>query len=116
MLNGIPQSDWFTFDPSDVDRLFAQDELIARGWAQGFNVSTAPRSNDELALEVVALRNAMLLPLCDVFLGFIGGEWRRACEEVSTRMLPEPVRWASLPTMSAATKRQDVREGSLERL
>lgn len=96
-LNGIEAHDWQVFDPADIPRLFAQDEAIERQWTDGLNVPAAPRSDERLATEVVALRNAYKLPFGDRFKVFIATQWALAIEEVSARMMDSPTIWRALP-------------------
>ena len=95
-LNGVEAHDWQVFDPTDIPRLFAQDEAIEREWTTGFNVPAHRRTDAELAVEVVALRNALLLPFCDLFRDFIDVEHLLAIEEVSRRMSDSPRIWRAL--------------------
>ena len=92
-MNGRDAREWAVFDPTDIPRLFAQDEVLERGWTTGFSVPCHERTNDELAVETVALRNALLLPLSEPFLAFIEARWQWACEEISRRMYPGPMIW-----------------------
>lgn len=85
-LNGVGIRELEVFDPTDIPRLFAQDEMIERGWADGFKIYAEHRSNEVLSVQAVACREALKLPFCERFLGFIGGEWARAQEEISARL------------------------------
>ena len=87
-FNGVPAAEWVIFDPTDIPRLFAQDEAIERQWTDGLNVPAALRSDERLATEVVALRNACKLPFGDRFKVFIAtqGSWLSS----DARMMDSP--------------------------
>ena len=96
-MNGVDARDWIKFDPLDIPRMFAQDEVFERGWSTGLNVPAHPMDADELAAYLVGCRDARLLPFGDQFVAFLDAQYMWACEEVSRRMYPEPHVWRDLP-------------------
>lgn len=91
-LNGIEAEQWMIFNPSDIDRLFAQDAAIDWKLTPGL---TVPIWKDaERAIR--DMRNALLLPFCDAFLAFIGVEIVYAEEQLSARRLDAPGIWRTL--------------------
>lgn len=99
-LNGRTVAQWMVFAPTDIERLFAQDEAIERGYTDGLNVPVKVLTNDELAAEIVALREARKLPFCDRFLDFIGVEYVWALAEFNRRTMREPSVWRELPDVA----------------
>lgn len=74
-LNGKDAETWVIFDPSDIDRLFAQDAAIDWGLTTGLTVPVKVT-----AAYVEGCRNAALLPFSDRFVRFIELERWRASE------------------------------------